>query len=153
MTSEVTVEQTDLSVEGLLAMYEAPDTFEIPLPAGGAIVIKSPRTYSDRRKFQKDRAEFVVGLMKAKQSAIKERNDDLIPAPFRHLSNLLDEDNLAAAFTLHRYAVNPTYSPVDALALCRAGGLMDWIEERITYGQAAFLQNLKQQQYEEAGKD
>lgn len=153
MASEITVEQADLSVEGLLAMYEAPDTFEIPLPAGGAMIIRSPRTYSDRRKFHKERAEFVVGLMKAKQAAVKECNEDLVPVPFRHLSDLLNEDNLAAAFTLHRYAVNPTYSPVDALTLCRAGGLMDWIEEQISYGQAAFLQKLKEKQYEESGKD
>jgi hypothetical protein len=91
--------------------------------------------------------------MSAKNAAIKKGDDDLLPVPYRSVSELIDTVNLEAAFEIHSRVIGPeVFGPVEALQLCAAPQLVSYLLDQMTWGSANFLLELKAAMYAEAGK-
>jgi len=142
-----------VDVDSLLEAFGAPTTFEIALPNGGGLTFKGFGSYAEKKAFEKDKLGFVKQLLDAKAAAVKAGNNDLLPAPFRELGDLVSQENVEAAFTLHRLCLSPGFTPVDALRLTKATHLISYVMDQITWYSSNFLVNLKNELYGEAKKD
>lgn len=144
---------SEVTVDSLLAEFAAPATFEIALPNGMVFKCRGFGSYAEKKKFERDRKDFIVTQMAAKNAATKAGNDDLIAVPFRPYAHLLSEDNLEAAFTIHRVCVEPAFTPVDALRLCEAPQLVVYFMDQLSWNMANYLVNLKNELYVAAKKE
>lgn len=142
-----------LTVDSLLAEFGAPETFDVKLPNGAALTFKGFGTYAEKKAFQKEKAAWVKQITDAKNAATKANNDDLVPAPFRELSDLLSPENLDAAYTIHRLCVSPGFTPVEAIKLMQAHQLISYIMDDLTWNSANYLVAAKAEAYGEAKKD
>jgi hypothetical protein len=152
-TSPATEEAVDLSVEGLLSAFGAPETFEINLPNGAVLHCRGFGSYAEKRQFEKDRDAFVAKMLGQKNAATKAGNDGLLGGPWVPLADLFYEENLAAAYTIHRVCVSPSFEPVDALKLTKAPALASYFMDQLSWNASHFLLNLKSQLYSETKKD
>jgi hypothetical protein len=146
MTSEVTV-------DSLLADFAAPATFDITIPNGVVLKCRGFASYGEKKKFERERKEFITTQIKAKEAAIKEADNDLIAPPYRPYAHLLTEDNLEAAYTMHRICIEPVFSPIDALRLCEAPQLVTYFIDQASWHAANYLVTLKNQLYGAAKKE
>jgi len=143
----------DLSVESLLADFAAPATFDIALPNGAVLKCRGFGSYAEKKAFEREQSAFVKDQMKAKVAAIKGNDHDLLSPPYRPYFDLINEDNLVAAFTIHRVCVAPALSPIDALRLCAAPQLIAYFMDQWTWNASNFLLKLKNDLYNDAKKD
>lgn len=144
---------SEITVDSLLAEFAAPATFEIKLPNDVVFKCRGFGSYAEKKKFERERKDFIVTQMAAKNAAIKAADDDLIAVPFRPYAHLLNEENLEAAFTLHRVCVEPAFSPVDALRLCEAPQLVVYFMDQLSWHAANYLVKLKNEMYAAAKKE
>jgi len=137
----------------LVAKYGAPASFEIELPDSSKWMIKGHATFSAQRAHNEAKEKFVKDLLGAKDAATKAQNNDLLPLPYRSVSELIDRVNLEAAFEIHSRVIAPeVFGPVEALQLCAAPQLVSYLLDQMTWGSANFLLELKAAMYAEAGK-
>lgn len=147
------VEETAVSVESLLEAFEAPATFDINLPNGQTLTCRGFQTYADKRQFEKDQNAFVSDLIAAKNAAIKASDNDLLPVPFRPYSHLIIDENLKAAYTIHRICISPGFTPIEALRLTGAPALVSFFMDQWTWHSSKLLMDIRAQLYGEAKKD
>jgi hypothetical protein len=142
----------DLSVDGLLATFGAPATFDIKLPNGGVLVCRGFGSYAEKRQFEKDRDLFVQKRV-AEANGARKSQDPILAGPYADYLELMIEDNLAAAFTIHRTCVSPVFEPIEALRLTAAPAFAAYFMDQLSWNASNFLLSIKNELYGAAKKD
>ena len=143
----------EVTVDSLLADFAAPATFDITLPNGVILKCRGFGSYAEKKKFERERKEFITAQVKAKEAAVKAADNDLLSPPYRPYSDLISEDNLEAAYTMHRICIEPAFSPIDALRLCGAPQLVTYFMDQASWHTANYLVALKNELYATAKKE
>lgn len=154
---------TELSyVDGLLSDFGAPATFDLALPLGHTWTVKGFETYAEQRRYNEAKARWVNEMVAAHNAYTKSKDLNAIPIPaFRDLVNLMERENLEAAYDLFNRVVKAVsasgekhgFTPAEALALTQAPQLVAKFTDELTYHTAHFLANLRNEALLELGKD
>lgn len=150
--SKVT-EPIDDSVEGILSEWEAPETFEIPL-GERRWTIRGFKTYAEQKRHEDAKAKWVNEMVASHNAYTLSKDLNSIPVPaFRELVNLMERENLEAAYDLFTRVVAPRrFEPAEALKLTKAPQLIVRFVGELTYGSTVFLLNARNKAYLELGK-
>ena len=151
-------------VDGLLSSFGAPVTFELALPLGHTWTVKGFRTYAEQRRYNEAKTQWVNEMVAAHNAYVKSKDLNAIPVPaFRDLVNLMDRENLEAAYDLFSRviaAVNSDamevkhgFTPAEALTITQAPQLVTKFIDELTYHTAHFLVDVRNGAYLELGKD
>lgn len=149
--SKVTEQVADNSIKGLLGDFGAPATFEINLPGPRKWTVRGFKTYAEQRRYNEAKASWVDGeILKCNNAR---RTGDLGPlGGARDLIEIMDRENLEAAYDLSYRLLDPRFEPYEALKLTQAPQLVAKFVDELTYGTAHFLLKARNEAYLELGK-